>query len=68
MSIHDFMMINEGIAEDPEINLSNPTRKRKIKNLRSQKKKSVELEGLNDLTDITTPIGREKIGEIESRS
>lgn len=60
MSIHDFMMINEGIAEDPEINLSNPTRKRKIKNLRSQKKKSVELKGQNDLTDITTPIGREK--------
>ena len=60
MSIHDFMLLDEGLSEDPEINLSNPTKSRKKNNKRAQSKKNNELKTENDLTDITTPIGREK--------
>ena len=60
MSMHEFMLLNDGISEDPEIDLSNPTKSRKKHNHRTQKKKSIELKNQNDLTDITAPIGREK--------
>jgi GTPase len=60
MSIHDFMMINDGIAEDPDIDLAHPSQSRKKKNFKAKKKKNLELKSENDLSDITNPIGREK--------
>ena len=60
MSIHDFMQMNDGIAEDPEIELNKPSKPRKRKNLNNYKKNIVELKEENDLKDITVPIGREK--------
>lgn len=48
------------LAEDPEFNLSNPTKVRKKHNRREHQKKTSESKSQNDLTDITTPIGREK--------
>ena len=59
MSIHEFMSQNDGLAEDPEIELRKPTQVRKKRSHIEQHKRGTERTKGKKITDLTKPIGRE---------
>lgn len=57
--LFDFFKIEEGVNEDPDIELRNPTQAKRKRNRENYKRKTRETKETKDLTTLSQPIGRE---------
>ncbi|CAG9330711.1 unnamed protein product [Blepharisma stoltei] len=57
--LFDFFKIEDGVADDPDIELRNPTQPKRKRNRENYRKKNRELKEAHDLSTLSKPIGRE---------